>query len=110
MKTLVNKAMFDDFRTVNCKAASCEECEQGQTCLLNIFFDTAVGDGGDGTDIELAVRRLRTGAFTSRAVARKWRGIPTTAMWLTIAVSNRPGHCSFGLFRFLRLRFRGLWL
>jgi hypothetical protein len=63
MKTLVNKAMLDDFRAANCKSATCEECEQSRICLLNVFFETAVGEGGDGTDIEIAVKALEDHGF-----------------------------------------------
>jgi hypothetical protein len=63
MKNLVNTEMLDNFRAFNCKAKTCEECQQAQACLLNAFFETAVGEGGDGTDIELAVKALEDRGF-----------------------------------------------
>ena len=63
MKTLVNKWMLDNFREFNCKAKSCEECENSRTCLLRAFFETEVDEGGDGSDIELAVKALEDSGF-----------------------------------------------
>jgi hypothetical protein len=76
MKTLVNKTMLDDFRALNCKAASCEGCEQRRICLLNVFFETAGGGGGDGTNIELAVKVLEDHGFHVTD-AREERARPT---------------------------------
>jgi hypothetical protein len=76
MKTLVNKEMFDDFRAFNCKAKTCEGCEQNRICLLNAFFNNAVGEGGDGTDIELAVKILEDHGFHVTD-AREERARPT---------------------------------
>jgi hypothetical protein len=60
MKTLVNKAMLDNFRALNCKAASCEECEQSGICLLYAFFKDYSNEGriDYGTHIETAVKTL----------------------------------------------------
>jgi hypothetical protein len=76
MKPLFNKSMLDDFRALNCKAASCRECEQSRICQLNLFFETAAGEGGDGTNIEIAVKTLEDHGFHVTD-AREERARPT---------------------------------
>jgi hypothetical protein len=76
MKTLINRAMLDDFRESKCKAKSCEECGKSRICLLNVFFETAVGESGDSTDIEIAVKVLEDHGFHGTD-AREERATPT---------------------------------
>jgi hypothetical protein len=57
----IENRTLNDFRTANCKAASCEECETNRLCLLYCFFSAR--DEGSRTNIEVVTKVLEDNGF-----------------------------------------------